>query len=269
MAKGVLGNDPFLRGAPKREETAITTPQKPAPQTPEPKPIAPAKPRRPPRAAAAAAPKQGKKGWPKAAQQNEPARASVRQMMSQEPERTPVLSDPPKRLSDWEPTSHDGSPQMVVLVRGVATPHPGSPDLIAQLGEPPDRIKDFLPHPHSPHVEAVLGTSEVVAPLRDRAAVPHALSPEVVEVQAAARRRPLVVEITERTQPDAPMSEREISAVPRSSRPVLALGVARDFFSGGIVRPIAGAASGIFQAVRTALGASGSAELDVWAKICR
>jgi 1-acyl-sn-glycerol-3-phosphate acyltransferase len=106
---------------------------------------------------------------------------------------------------------------------------------------------------------------EVVADLNGAGAIQHSLSPEVVEVQSATRHRSLVVEITEESGPQPPMSEREISPVPRSSRPVLALGVARDVFTGGL-RPIAGAARGIFSAARTALGISGAAELDMWGK---
>lgn len=294
MAKGVLGNDPFLRGAPVREETAITTPPKPAPATAEPRPMAPAKPRLPPRPAAAAqaAPVAGPRDWPKAANKNKPARQSVRELMSKgaSPAAPPVLSTPPKHLSAWEPTSHPGSPQMVTLVDGIATPHSGSPQLIGQLGHPPNRIKEFLPHPNTPELKAVLagrevvphqdspqvaavldgpavahrGSPDVVADLRATTAVQHPLSPEVVEVQSATRRRPLVVEITEQ-QPNAPMGDREISAVPRSSRPVLALGVAREVFAGGI-RPLAAAAGGLFNAARTALGLGGGSELDMWGK---
>jgi 1-acyl-sn-glycerol-3-phosphate acyltransferase len=296
MAKGVLGNDPFLRGAAAREETEIKTPPKPAPKTPEPKPIAPAKPRLPPRPAAAAqkAPAPGSRGWPKAADKNKPARESVRELMSKAPPvpikppapSAPVLETPPERLAKWEPTSHPGSPQMVILVDGIATAHSGSPDVIlqlGQLGQPPGRIKEFVPHPNTPELKAVLsrdvvpdsdspgpgvahhGSPEVVADLAEQKAVAHSLSPEAVEVHAATRRPSLVVAITERSGPDVPMSDREISAVPRSSRPVLALDAARDIFSGSM-RPLAGAARGIFSAARTALGLGGAGDLDVWGK---
>jgi len=110
------------------------------------------------------------------------------------------------------------------------------------------------------------GSPEVVAHLEEGAAVQHSLSPEVVEVQSATRRRPLVVEILEQSGPGVPMSDREISAAPRSSSPVVALGVAREVFAGGIVRPLAGAAKGLFSAARTALGLSGATELDMWGK---
>lgn len=352
----VLGNDPFLRGAPARPETEIKTTPAPAPATPARAPVRPAKPKKPPRPAAAAQPAAPRNAapWPKAADKNAPARVSVRTLMSK-PEHDPVLVTPPARLADWEPTSHPGSPQMVVLVDGVATPHSGSPELVAQLNAPPDRLKQFVahahspevlslvgreavshahspeiqavlrasapqPHPHhgSPEVQAVLrasapqphphqgspevvvelrpsapephphhGSPEVVAELRpsrpephphrgsptvvaeldEGSPVPHPLSPEVVEVRAAGGHRPVVVEIVEpdQTRPEPPMSDREISPSPRASGPALALAAAADVFSGG-VRPLAGAAQGLFQAARTALGIGGGAELDVWGK---
>ncbi len=284
MAKGVLGNDPFLRGAPAREETAIKTPPKPAPATPEPKPIAAAKPRLPPRPAAASqkAPVAGPREWPKAANKNKPARESVQKMMSKKPVvGPPVLGTPPGHLSAWEPTSHPDSPQMVILVRGIATPHSGSPEGVGQLGQlgsPPPRLKEYVPHPNSPDLMAVFGardagaavphpgSPEVVAELIPREAVAHSRSPEVVEVQTATRQRPVVVEIIEQSGPDVPMSDREISEVARASRPMLALGVARDVFEGSIGRPLAGAARGLYNAARTALGIAAGTELDTWGK---
>jgi len=267
MAKGVLGNDPFLRGAPAREETAIKTPMKPAPPTPKPLPMAPAKPPRPPRPQAAkqAAPQSsGKKEWPKAAAKNKPAKASVRQMMSKKapPANSPVLGTPPKRLRDWEPTSHPGSPDMVLLIDGVPTPHSGSPELVmGKLVEPPTRLKEFVPHAHSPEVLEVIGAEaiahhgspEVVANLREEKAVPHAFSPEMVEVRVAPR-------------DEIPMMTAREVGRDDSRSPVVALGFARAVFRGGIIRPLAGAARGLFDAARTALGVAGGTELDVWGK---
>lgn len=300
----VLGNDPFLRGAPVREETKIEEKPKAAPPTPPRAPARPQKPKRPPRTAAAPAPEPSHAPWPKAADKNQPARSSVRTLMSPPAATDPVLGEPPKRLADWEPTHHPDSPQMFVLVDGVPTAHSGSPELVAQLNAPPERIKEFLPHAHSPDVlelvgqiaishptspevvvelrpsrpephphanspEVVLelrpsrpephphrGSPSVVAELEAHEPVPHGLSPEVVEVITPA---------DEDLHLEAPMSDREISPSPRSSGPALALAAAADVFSGG-VKPIAGAASGLFQAARTALGLGGGAELDVWGK---
>ncbi len=274
MAKGVLGNDPFLRGAPVRPETVIEGAPRPAPITPEPKPIPDAKPRLPPRPAAAlqAAPVSGQRDWPKAAGKNKPAGQSVRQMMSKgapkdavapPPPSAPLLGSPPERLSAWEPTSHSGSPQMIVLVDGIATAHPDSPEM-ARLGQPPHRIKDFLAHPNTPELKSVVKSE--LGPPEGPPTILHSGSPDAVEVRPPTRKRAPEIETVEQSGPDVPMSDREISAVPRASRPVLALGVARELFTGSIVRPLAGAATGIFNAARTALGISGSTELDLWGK---
>ncbi len=265
MAKRVLGNDPFLRGASARAETAIKTPVKPAPPTPEPAPIAAAKPPRPPRPQAekqATPASSGKKEWPRAADQNKPAKASVRQMMSKK-SNAPVLETPPVRLRDWEPTSHPGSPDMVLLIDGVPTAHSGSPELVmGKLVEPPGRLKEFMPHAHSPEVLEVIGAEaiahhgspEVVVNLKEEKAVPHAFSPEMIEVRVTASDDQL-----------PSMTDREVARDDNRS-PVVALGFVREAFRGGIARPLAGAARGIFSAARTALGISGSTELDVWGK---
>src|SRR4051812_34833431 len=78
MAKGVLGNDPFLRGAPARPETAIEKAPAPAPAKKAEAPPAKKGGKR-----AAQAPVEVKQ-WPTAAGKNDPARASVRVLMSEE-----------------------------------------------------------------------------------------------------------------------------------------------------------------------------------------
>ena len=136
MAKGVLGNDPFLRGAPAREGTEAQSAPAPAkPVAPEPKPAA-----EPKKAAKAPAARQ----WPTAETRNKPARASVRKLMS---ERAPVLEQPPERLNQWEPTAHPGAPELVALLHARMReffPHPNAPELKAVLGE------IGTPHSHSP-----------------------------------------------------------------------------------------------------------------------
>ncbi len=281
MAKGVLGNDPFVRGAPARGEAAIKTDPE---ATAAPKPASAAKPRLPPRP-----PVPGSHGGSKSASKSKPARQSAKQKASKSEHRKPVLGVPLAQLGDWAPTSHADSPQMVVINK-VATPHPGSSEMNLRLGSA-DEAGKFVPHPNSPELKAVFragiishqdspqvqavidhqavahrGSPEVVADLHGREPVPHARSPDAVELHESAARRPIVVEIVEQVSPEVPMSDREIAAVPRASRQALALRVAREVFSGGIVRPLASAASGLFHAARTALGISGANEFDVWGK---
>jgi 1-acyl-sn-glycerol-3-phosphate acyltransferase len=276
MAKGVLGNDPFLRGAAHRDETDL---QKHPPAAPKTKSAPPEKPQAKPKAKSAAAPEP--KQWPTAAHTNEPARASVRVLMSTPEEReagaahslttptivlpddpvTPshgeiealfgraILSPPPERLREWEPQPHPDAPELLGLLHAPQTTaprdfvaHPNTPDLHAVLGN------GVVAHHHSPDVIATLGPS---GGLR----APEGSSP-----------RPAQTEVFVDTEPEPPMSDREISNDSGSTGPAMALEVARELFTGSLARPFAGAARGLFQVARTALGMGGATQLDTWGK---
>jgi 1-acyl-sn-glycerol-3-phosphate acyltransferase len=254
MAKGVLGNDPFKRGAAQRDE--VPRPAEP-PKPPEPTP-APA-----PAAAKKKAEAKPEKQWPTAAKKNQPARESVRSLMSAK--KAPVLDGPPERIKDWEPTSHADSPELLAQLQQKVKeffPHPNAPELMATLN-------DAIATAHSGSPEAVIvegatahrDSPEVIADLDEDRAVAHPLSPEVVEI------RPVTVHPeSSRGASATAMSDREISSeAPRGSDPMAALGFARDL-AGGIARPLAGAAKGLFQAARAAIGLGGGTELDMWGR---
>lgn len=260
MAKTVLGNDPFLRGAPVREPTDRNQhpPAQPAKAL---EPVIPSKVggRSLPKKAAEPKRPLPARQWPTAAGKNEPARSSVRGLMSTPTQvpttpKPPLLDQPPGRLRDWEPQSHPDAPELLALLQA--------------------RMKQFVAHPNTPELKAVLGpdatahahSPEVIADLDEDTAISHPLSPEVVEVRSPSPHQPVVVEVVETTEPGMAMGDREISPQTRSSSPALALGVAREIFSGGIARPLAGAARGLFHAARTALGVGAGTELDVWGK---
>jgi 1-acyl-sn-glycerol-3-phosphate acyltransferase len=284
MSKGVLGNDPFQRGAgggspekkaespPAPKPVPMMAPQKPKPPPP-PKPLAsaakvpvltPQKPKAPPPPPKPAAAAPAKVVLPKPKPGGSaPARRAVTTLASEPEKKSPVVEHvPPPAVTAPErvrplhvpppaasPHAHPGSPYLAHN----PTPHSGSPHVAhnpkAHEGSPyvahdpkahegsPYVAHNPQAHEGSPVLRADatphLGSPAVVAELTGEKAVPHENSPELVthKVSAAAE----------------------------------ALGLAREM-SEGMARPFITAASGLYQAAKSALGLGSPGPVDTWGK---
>jgi 1-acyl-sn-glycerol-3-phosphate acyltransferase len=252
VAKGVLGNDPFQRGAASRDLPAPAAP--PAPEhgdsaAPMPGPTAPQrlKPRKkplpPPRVQretkrTVPPPPPAVPGETMIRQAIDKVLAEPLQLDPSPPvvppsNHTPTLmgSDPVQHpaspeasLIDGQPTAHSGSPVLEQVLGGATVAHAGSPSVVASLDEP------AIAHSSSPEVVAALDQSSE--------AVPHRESPELME---------------DRVRPT-----EEPPRVP------LAWGVVKEVLETGF-RPMLDTAKGVANAARDAVGLRGGG-LDHWGK---
>lgn len=261
MAKGVLGNDPFQRGAASRdlpappppERSASVDPQEasaeplPGPTAPQRgrKPVPGKKPLPPPRVKAE--PKAAKKPVPPpppAIPGAQMVREAIDKVLAEplqlDPSppvvppsnHTPTLmgndpvqhpASPEASLIDGGPTAHAGSPVLEHVLGGATVAHAGSPSVVASLDQ------QAIAHSSSPEVVATLGGQE---------AVPHRESPEVVEERV-----------------------REAEEPPRVP---LAWGVVKEVLETGF-RPMLDTAKSVASAARDAIGLRGGG-LDHWGK---
>ncbi len=299
MAKGVLGNDPFQRGAAQRDLPAPPAPPvaaeaAPGPTAPERrKPVAqkaakPAPPKPPAPAQKAVAkkplpPPPPKPLPPARAKAPAPAKAAAPRPPPPPPPRaipgeTMVTAAIGKVIS--EPLELDPAPPVVppskssapTLMGKEPVQHPASPEASLINGQP-------TAHPGSPVLEDVLGgptvahagSPEVVGDLSG-GAVPHAASPNMVaeltdEAVAHPASPEVVAHLNEKAIPHRSSPEVVADRVREAEEPPhvpLAWGLLKEALETGL-RPVIETARGVAGAARNVIGL-GHGDLDHWGK---